>query len=903
MTLDTDVSFGVWIRQRRRALDLSQDALAKRVGCARITIQKIEAGERHPSREFAAVLAEQLAVPPDKRGAFLQAARTGLTTLYLGDSNYTTSKHVSDARAHAAHPAAGAGNIPARVTPCIGRERELAQLAGLLTDPACRLITLVGPGGAGKSFLALEVAAAHAVAFRDGAWLVALGDEASSELVVTAITNALGVMCDPAGDRIEQLAFFLRDKQLLLVLDSVEHAVHVTGVLLAQLLRAAPGLKAIVTSRERLRLQGEWLIELEGLTYPPVGAEDSARTWGAVELFLQLARMVRPDFVLRPDERSHVVRLCRLLEGLPLAIELAAGWLRLRSCQALADQIAQGLDVSALAPRDLPERQRSLHAVFDYSWNLLDEPQRAALRRLAVFHTPFDSAAAESVAGVPQAVLAALLDKSLLRRGDDERYALHDLVRRYAADRLASAGDEQEQTLARHATYFAAVAGMHSAAVAHDVPAQTMAELRAVYLDMRAAWEWALARYALVLVSQMLDCLWGFCMRQSLFLEGLDLLGRAVLAFEAEELAATAARQLVNRLRVRQAIFYQRLALTEQARLLLHRAVVAAREMGNLPEVALCLEELAGGAFTAGAYGEAQHYYEEALDLRTTLGDEPAASMSRSMLGLIAHDRGDYVVAREYCQAAVATASRAGSPRWLVAETSMRLSYVEYALGNYQTARALAEKALAELSRAGWSYGMVHMYSALALILAAEGEYAAAERMLRDALGRARSINYPFGTALVLNHLGYVLSRQGASAEAEDLLHEALVLCRAAQNRIGVAYALVRLGEVACARGDNGRGEHYLLEALQTARAIEVVPLMLDALFGLALAAARRQDSNAALRFLALPLVHAACRAVTRARAAQLYAGLKSQLPAAVAEQALHETQAIGMVKFVDALL
>jgi predicted ATPase/transcriptional regulator with XRE-family HTH domain/Tfp pilus assembly protein PilF len=901
--MDTDVSFGTWVRRRRRALDLTQHALAQRIGCARITIQKIEAGERRPSREFAALLAERLAVPLDERAAFLRAARSELATQQLADPIRPATNIGAFRQLASGARVLAIGNVPTRLTPCIGRERELAQLAALVADPNCHLITVIGLGGVGKTCLAITAATAHADTFADGAWFVALTTLESAELAAVAIADVLGVARNPEADPLKQLTFFLRDRQLLLILDNAEHIAPGATTLLVRLLGSAPGLKVIVTSRERLRLQGEWLIELDGLDYPQVESDTASETAGAVQLFAYHARMARPDVVLGPQERPHVARLCRILEGLPLAIELAAGWVRMYPCQTIAEQIAHGLDVGALAPRDLPERQRSLRTVFNYSWGLLDQNERAGLRRLAAFHSPFDPTAAAAVADAPLALVAALLDKSLLRHRDDEHFELHGLMRQYAAERLAEVQDEQERTLARHAAHFAALANALGAFAVVDAPVEIVEAFSASLADVRAAWEWATARRETALVAQMMDGFRVFFEHQGLYHEGVDLFGRAALAFEAIERTDAAVDRLVSRLRVRQAIFYDRLAMTEQARHLLQAALAVARAASDQPEIAHCLEDLAGVAWAQGAYREAQHYAEEALGLHEALGDELAASMIQSMLGGIAHDLGEYDVARQLCQTAFDAAARVGSNGWRMAAVTIGLGYVEYALGNYPTARTLIEAAVAAAEDTGRTYGVTHLQSILGLILAAQGEWAAAERALRAALGRARLLNYPFGIALALNRLGAVLSWQGAYTEAQALLNEALSLCEAAENRTGIAYALVRLGELACATGDVAQAEHLLRRALKTAAAIESTPLILDVLASMALLAARRGQDREALQLLALPLGHPANRAVTRERAAQLHADIVSRLPSNVSVPILESGHDAELATFIKRLL
>lgn len=366
-----------------------------------------------------------------------------------------TSDLLRQIRAQEHAPRPRGGELPMPSGALVGRERELGHLAALLDDLACRLVTIVGPGGVGKTRLAVEVgrqaqargAEVHPVSL---AGVRPARDEDAPALVASTIADALGLASAARGNPVEALVEQLRHRRLLLILDNFERlspAIGVVGAIVA----AAAQVKVIVTSRRRLGLGSEWVVELDGLASPPPGSEAEACSYPAVELFGERARQAGGD---PKGDPSAVARICRLVGGMPLALEMAARWTRAVPPAAIAEQLAQGLDLLETTAADAEPRHRSMRSVLDWSWDLLDPRAAGVLSRCSLFSASFDLTAAKAVGSADVVHLAALVDDSMLRLRADGRYELHELVRQYAADRLDGQGETNLETARRHAQYF-----------------------------------------------------------------------------------------------------------------------------------------------------------------------------------------------------------------------------------------------------------------------------------------------------------------------------------------------------------------------------------------------------------------------------------------------------------------
>jgi predicted ATPase len=305
-----------------------------------------------------------------------------------------------------------------------------------------------------------------------------------------------------------KLLNYLRDKELLLLLDNFEHLTNQARQL-ADILRLAPKVKALVTSRIRLNLQQERLIEVKGLDVPtsPEAVADPANEYSAIKLFVQQAQRIKSGFGLSEAERGAVIRICQLVEGAPLGIELAASWLRVLSCAEIVIEIEKGLDFLTTNWQNVPERHRSLRAVFDYSWNLLAPGERASFAKLVVFQSGFQREAAAQVADASLTLLADMVDKSLLRRAATGRYELHDLLRHYAEEKLRADEALYAQVRNAHCRYYAELMSQHRAELQGDDVSAPLPELDAERENVRAAWNWAVSQRRVEELNILMDCL------------------------------------------------------------------------------------------------------------------------------------------------------------------------------------------------------------------------------------------------------------------------------------------------------------------------------------------------------------------------------------------------------------
>jgi predicted ATPase len=411
--------------------------------------------------------------------------------------------------------------VPGRLTPFVGRQVELQQLLNLMRNPSVRLVTLLGEGGIGKTRLALEAASNLQGQSQIDVYFVPLAQLTTVDELLPALAGILGVHLPPGGDLEQAVLEHLRNKQTLLILDNFEHLLEETA-LINEILIAGPQVKVMVTSREKLGLEAEILYHLDGLKLPQESVPD-VEQYAAVQLFLQKARQVRPDFSLNTTNMPAVLRICEFVDGNPLGILLAAAWVEHFSPNEIFSEIDDSLDFLTSIMRDTDPRHTCMRAVFDSSYRRLDENQRTTFRKLACFRGGFDLAAAKRVARTDLKSLIALVDKSLLSREvDSGRYDLHELLRQYAYDELASEG-ERDNIIAAHASYYMKFARERETRLIS--PEQTMAldEIQSNFDNIRQAFSVAVECRDFSTIRSVLPSLYAYCDMRSKIYEGESL--------------------------------------------------------------------------------------------------------------------------------------------------------------------------------------------------------------------------------------------------------------------------------------------------------------------------------------------------------------------------------------------
>jgi predicted ATPase/DNA-binding CsgD family transcriptional regulator len=503
--------------------------------------------------------------------------------------------------------------FPLHSTPFVGRENELRRISELMSDPACRLLTLVGPGGIGKTRLAN-----HAAQHFPNAHFVPLQPLTSPDFMLTAIANALHVQFYPGGDPKQQLLDYLREKAWLLVLDNFEHLLE-GAAFLSEILAYAPRLRMLITSRERLNLVEEWVLEIGGLTYPIGETNVDAERYSAVELFVQRVRQAKVGFTLTDANYRAVARICRLVDGMPLAIELAANWVRSLSCDAIANEIERSLDILETPVRNVEPRHRTMRAAFEPTWAGLGDDEQKVFMRLSVFRGGFTREAAEAIVGASLRTLMALVDKSLLRVDITGRYDIHELLRQYGQERLNESPCQPFETFDRHCSYYLRFLADQWPRLTGSAIKASMRDIHLELENVRTAWDWALHQQKAAEIEACLNSLWFFYDERARYREGEQTFARAVAAFWD---SSPAAMMLRAKLQSHQGALCHLAGMSDNGTGLLREAVRILRQTDARGHLAFALHRLGIALLEYNlAFADAAQYLCESLAIFTELND------------------------------------------------------------------------------------------------------------------------------------------------------------------------------------------------------------------------------------------------------------------------------------------
>jgi predicted ATPase/DNA-binding SARP family transcriptional activator len=733
------------------------------------------------------------------------------------------------------------GRLPAEPGGFIGREAELAWLTERLRDPACRLVTLTGPGGIGKTRLALRAAALIEIHFADGARLAPLGDARSSTEALRHIAAAVEPGIASNDPPLAALQRVLAPRNLLLVLDNLEHLRELAEDIL-HLLAAAPGLTILATSRERLALRAEHVLPLDGLAVPATPS-DAVGAFGAVQLFLQRAQQVRPDFHLSHANQAAIVQICTLVEGMPLAIELAAAWMRSFSPAEIAAEIARSPDFLRATVRDLPERHRSLRAVFLHSWQLLNRAEQVAFQRLAVFRGGFTIAAAMHVAELELDTLVALEDKSLLRRDAAGRYDFHPLLREYAAERMAETPAEAEAVQERHARYIAGVVAQLEPLLSSGDHLATFALDSA---NIRVAWFWAIHTGTIQTLGTMVEGLARFCELRSYRQEAEGALAYAEARLTTMGLTDPAELRVLAHIQAWRGHFCQFLGRYDESMATLERCRAIAQQLEDPALLAFCAKAQGINANAHGEHRRAIELHQASLQLYTELNDPAGIGEVYNRMGGAAYDMGDLPEARRCWQASL-TAYTELDDLCGIARALNNLGEVARMLGDHEESRRLSEASLAYAPALGpgWS---VSPYNNLGLLARIAGRYAEARRLHEQSLAACREVGDLRGAANTIFFLGELELAVERLDEAATALNAGLEQFRALRQRQGISACLIGLAELAIKQGAHQKAVALANEGLALAEAIaaRLTAARARSALGLALALGGDQAAGAA---------------------------------------------------------
>ena len=729
-------------------------------------------------------------------------------------------------------------NLLPPINAFVGRNDELRVLRRLLADPTARLVTLIGPGGIGKTRLAMQAAAERIDYHLGGVWFVSLIPVGDADDIIPAILTALRIPTLGVDNLLQTLVNYLRHRDALLILDNFEHALTPANLdSIARLLTDASMLCILVTSRVRLQMQAERIVEIEGLPSPAPDDDPAAETFAAVELLVRRAQQQDAAFALTVQNKEVLAQICRAVDGMPLAIELAAAWLRTLAIDEVLSEIAHSADILTSTMHDAPPRHRSLRAVFASSWRMLAAEEQAVYAGAAIFRGGFDAGAARAVVDATPATLARLVDHSLLRRTADGRYRRHPLLLQFAVEQLHGDPLHLARTTRRHVAYFAHFLKLHTPALYGAGQPDALNAVRRELDNIWQAWQLAGEQRAFSFFADTLDAL-----LLVFDIAGLIQVARDLCRLAGQQLAAVnptspAERIVLARVQAMEGVFEFRVGNFARARALTEEAL----DM-------LC-DEQADPWVLGHAYIFLGGAYFGLGDLKRTL-----AEFHRAL-----------------------DAYTAADSAWGRATALGNIAEMHMVAGNEAAALDYAQRAQVIAEPTGNAYLLVHNTYRLAVLLANAGEYAAAQRYQRASLDYAEQLDYTSGIGMATASLGDIAFATGEYAVAAQHFADAVELHRTAGNWMDEARCLVRQAEAALAQEQYEPCRSLLHTALRKAMQADAHAVQMDALLQVARLWLQQQRSAEAAALLDHVAAAPASTVATRTIATELLAAYTSR--------------------------
>jgi predicted ATPase/Tfp pilus assembly protein PilF len=732
-------------------------------------------------------------------------------------------------------------NLPPQITPFVGREPELVQLQMLLAQPDVHLITILGAGGMGKTRLALALAEQELTSgkggsathlYEHGVYFASLARLATADLLPSAIAEAINFHFKEVEDQREQLLRYLSNKAILLVLDNFEHLLAGTN-LVDEILQRSPQTKLLITSRVRLNRQSEQLFPVVGMTYPSLNgaSEDSSldlTQFSAVQLFLQRARRVRPDFVLTADIQPYILKICHLLQGMPLGIVLAASWLESLSPRAISQEMEGNLDFLATEMGDVPQRQRSLRAAFNHSWQLLSPREQAIFSQMSIFRGGFSRAAAQVITEAMVRDLQALVNKSLLTLSPDRRYDVHELLRQFAAEKLRDGVELETAVHERHSIYYCALLQQHTPNWHNAHQLDTLAEVTREASNIQVAWAWALHHEAWQRLSEAIDS-WGWYHQW----RGLRENGEGfclVICTSLEQWSTTkpangtAGYHLWAKAMIWYGVFATAFGVTaqriQQSLTLLTHPELA--EVDTRASEVFALFRL-GSCATEYNRQEARSYLEKSLLLYRALQDPWGIAASLSGLGSVDWAQGDYVSAEQRMEASLAIYQKQGD-QWDEAGLVVNMGWLYQNMGQPDKTEQLWQRALDLFQQLNYRYRFADVLVSIVVGRVWQGRFEEGMSWAQKSIPVCQEMGYLDIEGFAYMALGSLQMFTGNYEQARQMLARALALQRAVDNHAKEAFTHCALGCVALGEGEFSQAQRDFEESLRLYRVVQGDP-------------------------------------------------------------------------------
>ncbi|GAK53314.1 transcriptional activator domain [Candidatus Moduliflexus flocculans] len=743
-------------------------------------------------------------------------------------------------------------------TAFIGRTRELKEIRAILQRPDCRLLTLLGMGGIGKTRIAEQLVSTMIADYPDGVYFVPLAPLSSPEQIAPAIVETLHCLASAEEEALNALTQFLSTKKLLLILDNAEHLLAGVGVL-RECLQAAPAIQFVVTSRERLNLRGEWVYNLHGLAYPEavaladVALEEVEQRYDAVRLLMRSAQRQHPDFTLSEANLPHILRLCRLADGMPLALELAASWCHILSCDQIVAEIEQSLDVLTSRSPDYPARHQSVRAVFDSLWMRLSMQEQRRLCQLSIFQGSFDVAEAETIAGTSLPLLASFVDRALVQSYANGRFALHPLLQRFLADKREQDAPEEAALIERFCAWFERFVIAQSDCLKTERQQSALSAMSAASPNIRQAWELAAAQQNLPRLQAMLPRLALFYEIANRLQEGRDVFQHALTLCRQQQPDHLLCAQLIvhiaacSRYNVYNA---ETLPDYQQAlqRLRTSGAATSAytyfwigclktwyrQQNEDTGEWVELLDDLAAqsgdcwdmalAAFLRGEWLyqtrqslELAHIcFQQALTLRQQLGDLWGQTTALNSLGHVALNHGRYREAQHFHEEALRMSQELRDEHG-IAWAKSQLGEIAILLGDYQRAWTYERESLAIVMQLGCQGLAAWRFSACGFLLMIQGEYDSAETYFQQSLAIFQRLRHPEGWPAQLLNLAELRWRTGRIGEAAAFLEKSRLLASPALDHYFETWFCYTQSRISAASGATEQAWAQLFTAIDMA--------------------------------------------------------------------------------------